>query len=271
MFARAIEKLRFFWFEGPSEPAVTILRRLWLLILLKEFIFVWWPGFSLMFEPGAPYRDSEYTGAPAWWNALSSLSGFELRGALLVLLCAILWSARMRWFRSAGLVVLYLFICLQDISPHIFYSQHRILVLFGLCLIVGGRPSLRFIQLSVSQIYLYAFLSKIVEPEWRAGDAVFYVSQMEMSMTDLSRYLLSHLEIPLWVFRALTWFTLAVEGFAWWALWLRPTRKAALILTAVLHVGLYLFMTVLTFQETMILGLCSFINWHLTREPSKLL
>jgi hypothetical protein len=265
MFPRTLKKLKSFWFDGPSEPAVTILRRLWLFILLKELVLVWWPGFGLMFEPGAPYRDSEYFGGTAWWNALAGLSVSGLRGAFVILVVAILLSARMRWFRPAGFVVLYLFICFQNLSPHIFYSQHKILCLIGLSLMWGGRPSLRLIQLLFSQIYLYAFLAKVVEPEWRAGDAVFYISQMEMSMTDLSRYLLSHLEIPLWVFRALTWFTLAVEGFAWWALWLRPTRKLALVLAAVLHTGLFLFMTVLTFQETMILGLCSFINW---RRPS---
>ncbi len=72
-------------------------------------------------------------------------------------------------------------------------------------------------------------------------------------------------DIP-WLVAMITWVVLVIEAALPIALWFRPTRKIAIVLGVLLHLGIELSMNLFLFEWIMILGLLTFIR---TEEWSK--
>ncbi len=58
----------------------------------------------------------------------------------------------------------------------------------------------------------------------------------------------------------ITWVVLVIEAALPIALWFRPTRKIAIVLGVLLHLGIELSMNLFLFEWIMILGLLTFIR-----------
>jgi hypothetical protein len=123
---------------------------------------------------------------------------------------------------------------------------------------VASAWALRLVQLQMSLIYLSATISKIQGETWQNGTALFYVYQLPafFGKWPIPQFLLES-EV---VIRYGTWSVLLLEGLVPLALWLKPTRKPALILAIGLHLVLEYSMHTFLFQWIMIVGFLSFFN-----------
>lgn len=125
---------------------------------------------------------------------------------------------------------------------------------------------LRLIQFEISAIYLSAGWSKLQGATWRDGTAMYYVSRMDdyFGRSGLPE---STFEIP-WLIRLATWTALGIELALPFALWFRPTRRAAIVAGFGLHLSIELTMNLFLFQWIMMVGLLSFVKpkeWRLSQ------
>ncbi len=118
--------------------------------------------------------------------------------------------------------------------------------------------AIRLIQVQMAVIYASAAWCKLQGATWRDGSALYYVAQMS---DYFGRFGLpeSFLNSP-WCVRTATWSVLAIEGLLPLALWLRPTRKYAIVAGIGLHLAIEACMDLFLFQWIMILGLLSFVK-----------
>lgn len=118
--------------------------------------------------------------------------------------------------------------------------------------------ALRLIQLQMSVIYASAAWSKLQGASWRDGTALYIVSHMTDHFgrwPSLTAWLDSA-----WLVHLETWSVLGIESCLPVALWLRPTRRIAIIAGIVLHLGIEASMHLFLFQWIMMLGLLAFVR-----------
>jgi len=115
--------------------------------------------------------------------------------------------------------------------------------------------ALRLIQFQMVAIYASTALSKCEGETWRDGTAVWYVSRMT---DNFGRWVSpTWFDWP-WVSTLATYGTLVVEGFLPVALWVPRLRWLAIVMGALLHLGIECSMNLFLFQWVMLLGLVSF-------------
>ncbi len=122
---------------------------------------------------------------------------------------------------------------------------------------------LRMIQIQVALIYLFTSYMKWQGVLWRTGDALYYTFQQNGYLLPTGIWLG---EVgPLWLLRLLTWSTLLIEiGFTLlvFSPFLQPwARAAGLFLTACVHLGIALTMSIPDFSLVM------WISYLLFLEP----
>jgi hypothetical protein len=112
----------------------------------------------------------------------------------------------------------------------------------------GARLGLRVLQLHLCVAYLAAGLDKIAGEQWRDGEAVWLaVMQPVLGPVDFS-WLAG---VP-WLTLLACWATLIVEiGYPIFV-WPRRTRKLWALATIGLHIGIALFMSLVSFSAVMI-------------------
>ena len=111
------------------------------------------------------------------------------------------------------------------------------------------------VLLQLCVIYFFNTVSKS-GAAWSDGTAVAWVLEQDRIVTGLGLIAREHL--PLWVFKAMTWGTLVIEGAAPLLL-LSPvattwTRRVAFLTLASLHLGIYLLTDVGLFSPTMVVA-----------------
>jgi hypothetical protein len=111
---------------------------------------------------------------------------------------------------------------------------------------------LRLMQLHLCVIYLAAGWDKAMGSQWWSGEAIWQV----VSQPAFSTFDLRWLAMYPWVPMLAGWSTLLVEVGYPFFMWPRRTRKAWLIATVGLHVGIGLFMGLVFFSSLMILLTC---------------
>jgi hypothetical protein len=118
--------------------------------------------------------------------------------------------------------------------------------------------ALRLLQLQMTIVYASATWNKLLGSTWRDGTALYYVSHMSDHFGRLpgSTWLFD----SLWMVQFQTWAVLVVECLLPIALWIPQTRRLAIALGILLHLGIELTMHLFLFEWIMILGLLSFVK-----------
>jgi len=126
---------------------------------------------------------------------------------------------------------------------------------------------LRLFQIQMSVTYLSTAIEKSLgHSDWTSGHALYYVSRLDDSF--------GKLPVPafpfetLWISQLLTWSVLALEWGLPVLLWLRPTRRVALVVAIVFHLSIEYTMNLFLFHWLMILGVLSFAEFDELRWPS---
>lgn len=124
---------------------------------------------------------------------------------------------------------------------------------------------LRLFQIQISVIYLSSALAKSMGEEWRSGTALYYVSRLDDSF--------GKFPVPafpfeiLWITKLLTWSVLILEWGLPVLLWLKQTRRAAIVVAIVFHLSIEYSMNLFLFHWLMILGILSFAEFDELRWP----
>jgi hypothetical protein len=117
---------------------------------------------------------------------------------------------------------------------------------------------LRLVQLQITAVYLSTAWMKWQGQTWRDGTAVYYVARMD----DLfGRFWLPDFlfETP-WIVKSMTWGVVGVEALLPLFLWLRPTRRLAIVTAVALHLSIEYAMHIYLFEWIMIVGVLSFVQ-----------
>ena len=124
---------------------------------------------------------------------------------------------------------------------------------------------LRLLQIQMSVIYLSSAIEKSMGSEWTSGTALYYVSRLDDSFGRLP--VPGFLFETLWITKLLTWSVLALEWGLPVFLWIKKTRRAALVVAIVFHLSIEYSMNLFLFHWLMILGLLSFAEFDELRWP----
>lgn len=296
MLIKLYRRIEAFWLDSEANTQLVIFHRGYCLLIAWQILLVLLPSVSLLLSDRAPLRITPHLAEIHKWNLFAYLPGvIWIRVGLCAIVLSLALSLKRAWYRPMMLLSWCLLISVHDLSPAVFFSNDKALRYFGLCLIFApiGPSSdheefwnssshasivLRLIQVEYAMIWTGAWFFKIWSPKWRSGEALWFVLQSESRVSSFSRALIAHIysaiqsnslaanqiEIPLieWISRGATWGVLLAEFFLSWGLFLKPTRRYALIIGFALHVLILLFMNVDIFQAMMLLGLLTFINWR---------
>jgi len=134
---------------------------------------------------------------------------------------------------------------------------------------------LRLFQIQISVIYLSSAIEKSqvykllsgskVDSEWLKGTALYYVSRLDDSFGKLP--VPAFLFETLWITKLLTWSVLLLEWGLPVLLWLKRTRRAAIVVAIVFHLSIEYSMNLFLFHWLMILGILSFAEFDELRWP----
>lgn len=124
---------------------------------------------------------------------------------------------------------------------------------------------LRLFQIQMSVIYLSSAIEKSTGSEWTSGTALYYVSRLDDSFGRLP--VPAFLFETLWLTKLLTWSVLVLEWGLPVLLWLKPTRRVAIVIAIVFHLSIEYSMNLFLFHWLMILGLLSFAEFDELRWP----
>ena len=237
---------------------------------------------------------------PSAWSVLYLLPSTEwaVRGCLVLLMmhaCLLLLGVYSRWQSAAIFVWLVSF---QNRNPMLTDGEDTVFRLFAFAMIwlpldaywsirpqsirsqlirsgASARPTLtsvvesawamRWVQFEVAAIYASTALCKLQGNTWHNGTATWYVSRMS---DHYGRWIPSAWFDSFWVSASTTWGALLIELMLPIALWLRPTRKLAIVAGFGLHLGIEFSMNLFLFQWIMMLGLLMFIvpsEWRFRR------
>jgi hypothetical protein len=213
---------------------------------------------------------------------LESGFGTAAGWALFVLLCSSFMAMTFGWQSRLAVFVCFAGSVLQAQWNHLpLSSAHQALIAFLFCLVwvdTGaawsidrwldrGRDDvtslrhqpvwpLRLLQFQVALIYVGSGVSKVLDPLWRDGTAVSYVVNNNV----FHRFPVSLPAVAEPVLTAATYVTLAWElGFG--LMMLHPlTRRAALGLGVLLHLGMWSLLELGTFSWVMVISYLAFLD-----------
>lgn len=126
---------------------------------------------------------------------------------------------------------------------------------------------LRLLQLQMCVIFLTAFLAKIPGEKWQTGMTLYYVARLDdyFGRFPVPSFLF---ETP-WIVRSATWSVLVIELIAPILIWFKQTRRFALVLLLLFHLGNEYTMNLFLFHWAMLLGWSAFIipeDWEWLRR-----
>lgn len=119
----------------------------------------------------------------------------------------------------------------------------------------SGNIALRLIQIHMCIIYLFAGMGKLQGITWWNGQALWgAVASYEYQTVDLT-----FLAGQMWLVNLLTWGTVAWEASYPFLIWHRLTRPLMLGAAVAVHLGIGMFMGMMTFGIAMIIGNLAFV------------
>lgn len=124
---------------------------------------------------------------------------------------------------------------------------------------------LRLFQIQLSVIYLSSAIEKSLGTDWTSGTALYYVARLHDSFGKLP--VPAFLFETLWITKLLTWSVLAMEWGLPVLLWVKRTRRAAIVVAIVFHLSIEYTMNLFLFHWLMILGVLSFAELDELRWP----
>ncbi len=119
--------------------------------------------------------------------------------------------------------------------------------------------ALRLFQIQMSVVYLSSAIAKSGGSDWTSGKALYYVARLDDSFGKLPTP--DVLYDKLWLVKLMTWGVLAAEWLLPVLLWIKRSRKAAVVVAIVFHLAIDWSMNLFLFHWLMILGLLSFLEY----------
>lgn len=118
-------------------------------------------------------------------------------------------------------------------------------------------PGVKLLQIQMAVIFVTAAWYKLNGEPWRSGVALFFVAQLDdyFGRASLPAWMI---ETP-WIVRTFTWSVIGMELLVPLAVWFRQTRRWALLLALLFHLGNELTMHLFLFHWIMLLGWCAFL------------
>ncbi len=118
--------------------------------------------------------------------------------------------------------------------------------------------AIRLIQLQMCVIFLAAAFAKLQGDTWLDGTAVYYAARLDefAARGGTPQFLF---DTP-WIVRFLTWGTIAIEAFVPVCLWFRETRRGALFVALLFHLGCLWSMNLFLFHWIMLCGWSAFLS-----------
>lgn len=116
--------------------------------------------------------------------------------------------------------------------------------------------ALRLFQIQIAVVYLSSAIEKSTGADWTSGHALYYVARLDDSFGKLP--VPSALFASLTATKLMTWAVLAVEWTLPILLWLRPTRRWAIVFAIGFHLAIEYTMNLFLFHWLMILGILAF-------------
>jgi hypothetical protein len=114
----------------------------------------------------------------------------------------------------------------------------------------------RLLQLQIAAIYCQTFCSKLAGDTWWNGTAVYYAFRLE----DFTRVPIPFLFDNLFLYKVMTWGTLALELALWTLIWVKEFRYYVLFAGITFHLGLDVTMNIPLFQYIMISSYLNFVD-----------
>jgi hypothetical protein len=132
--------------------------------------------------------------------------------------------------------------------------------------------ALRLFQIQISIIYLSSAIEKCLGTHWTHGTALYYVARLDVfGKWPMPAFPFESMPI----IKLMSWSVLALEMTLPILLWVKRTRKLALVVAIVFHLAIEYTMNLFLFHWIMILGLLSFAEYdelarlrRWRREPS---
>lgn len=118
---------------------------------------------------------------------------------------------------------------------------------------------LRLMQLQMCVIYLSSAYEKSTGHDWTSGKAMYFVARLDDSFGrfPVPAYPFEHL----WLIKLMTWGTLALEWGLPIALWVKKSRKTAVVVGLAFHLAIDWTMNLFLFHWLMMLGLVAFLEF----------
>lgn len=105
------------------------------------------------------------------------------------------------------------------------------------------------VMIQFSLVYLFASLTKLKEPVWQNGEALYYILRVEDFRPSALNVWLTQ---SVWFVKVNTYFTLAWELAFPFLIWFKRTRNIILMMGVVLHLGIWVLMRIDNFSLVMI-------------------
>jgi hypothetical protein len=265
------------FFYSPVDPRICASIRIGYALLVLINLACWYPDLTRWFTDAGvlPTSVAHQLQPPERWSLLFWLPegavpvAFWIFTAQTVLLLLGVAS------RVNSACVLLWLTSFQHRNPLIWDSEDTLLRLLGWYVLFMpvdrawtiGRPDcsskpvsawgLRLLQIQMSVILLTAAFYKLSGEPWRDGTALFFVSRLDDYFGRLPQ-LNWVFETP-WLVRLLTWSVIAIEIVVALGVWFRQTRRWALMLALLFHLGNELTMHLYLFHWTMLVGWIAFL------------
>lgn len=284
LWQRARERFDAFLFQS-CDPRLAPLLRILYAFLLIVYTSIWLRDGGVWFSDAGVLSQAtaEQLGDGRRWSLLFWLPGTApvVYGCLTALLVQAVLLLLGCWSRFQMACIFVWLVSFQHRNPLICDGEDTVFRMFAFLMIFlpldcgwsivrsfSRRPrpaatsadawALRLIQLQMTIIYASAAWTKLQGASWRDGTALYIVSHMNDHFGRLPW--LAWWFDSLWLVQLQTWSVVAIEIFLPIALWLRPTRRLAIALGIVLHLGIEAIMNLFLFEWIMIVGLLAFVR-----------
>jgi len=277
--ARIAQAWNRFWFE-PASPAPICLFRIafGLLAFVNTLLYV--PDFLTWFgaDGAAP---PEVMGRVAWAPLLGLLIWLDLSNQAYAWLLCVFMVAQfcvVVGFRTrlSTFVVWILLNTFHQRNPSMWHQVDILLRLWCFALLFAPAGAMysvdsylrkkpadpsapwaqRLIQVQMCAIYVQGFFGKLAGPRWLDGTAVYYATHFPDGMHNLVPPFMDHL----WIYQALTYFTLLIEFSLWCLVWYRPLRYPILVAGVIFHLGIHYFLNLDLLEFGIIICYICFLN-----------
>jgi hypothetical protein len=268
-----------YWLGQVPTRGLSLFRIAFGLILLKDALFHLPLAHLLYSDEGiVPFVALQDGLLRAWrWSLLDVLPSTWMVVAFVLVWCAVLVGLVLGW-RTRWLAILNFVMLVSIHERNVFVlsgadSVLRVMSFWMMFVPLSHHYSLdarhhaatdtphttfalpvRLMMLQVVVIYVFTFTLKLYGGAWRDGEALFYALQLQTLTLPTGDWVMAH--APMWFFQLGTGYTLLSEG-AFAPLVLSPIgqpwlRRAGLLMSGALHLGIAVLMSVPDFSVAML-------------------